>query len=271
MAAVAAQARPELGERLEAEFAAPPPGSAAVLELVAGNTPWIDLVFGRFFAAHGRYLPRLLAHGNAPESGARIRAWRAREGLDLGVESFVDGRWREVARVPTVGPMALRRVAVPLPAEALPREPGVPLRLRLSAGLGFWRFDQLALARELPAERLHVQALAPSVAQAADGSDARAQLAQHDGRYDVLTDVGDTLELAFDLPPVSAGQVRSAFLSTNGYYNVREPAQPRLQLGTLRTLQREPRSLSRFSLDLARAYLRHEAGTARVPVGAVQP
>lgn len=239
-----------------------------MLEFVGGNTPWIDLVFGRFFAAHGRYLPRLLERGNAPEAGPRIRSWRAREGLDLGVEVFVAGSWREVARVPTVGPLALRHVAVPLPAEATALAPGATLRVRLRAGLGFWRFDQLALSTLHPDARLHVQTLAASVAQAADGSDAGPLLAQQDGRYDTLRAIGDTLALSFDLPPVSAGQVRSAFLSTNGYYNVHQPAQPRLQLGTLRTLQREPRSLSRLSLDLARAYQRIGAAT---PAPVVQP
>ncbi len=271
MDAVAREQAPELAEHLEAEFEAPPPGALPVLEFVGGNTPWIDLVFGRFFAAHGRYLPRLLERGNEPESAERIRAWRAREGLDLAVDVQAGAGWRELARVPTAGPMALRQVAVPLPRDAMPTAPGARLRLRLRAGLGFWRFDQLALATELPAAPLHVQTLAPSVAQAADGSDARALLAHQDGRYDALREVGDTLELGFDLLPVSAGQARSAFLSTNGYYNVRAPAQTRLQRGTLRALHREPRSLSRLSLDLARAYRRLDATTPHASASAAQP
>ena len=94
------------------------PVSAPVLELVLGNTPWIDAVMGRFFALMGGELSSYLGKGNAPEAGDKIRRWREREGLDLRVEAEVDGAFRPVAVVPTVGPMALRRVAVPLPLAA---------------------------------------------------------------------------------------------------------------------------------------------------------
>jgi len=56
----------------------------------------------------GDRLPRYLATGNDLASGARIRRWREREGVDLGLDVWRGGGWTRVAVVPTVGPVAMR-------------------------------------------------------------------------------------------------------------------------------------------------------------------
>ena len=53
---------------------------------------------------------------------------------------------------------------------------------------------------------------------------------------------------------------RDAFLRTSGYYRVHAPPQPELSVGTLHRLRDEPGSLSRFSVDLYRGYLRATSG-----------
>jgi len=234
-----------LREGIVAEFEAAP--DAAVLEMVGGNTDWLDLAFGRFFAAMGDRLPRYLATGNDPSRGARIHRWREREGVDLGVDVWREGAWRRVAVVPTVGPVAMRHVAVPVSAG------GGRLRVRLSGGLGFWRFDQLALSGERPA-RHAVSVLRPRSARGATSADQRAALAAADGVYDALENLGENLDMEFDLPPRSPGTRRFAFLSTNGYYNVHPPLQPQWLPGTLRAVRDRPGSLARLALELARAY-----------------
>ena len=228
-----------------AEFDAVPP--SPVLEMVGGNTDWLDLAFGRFFAAMGDRLPRYLATGNDPARGHRIRRWREREGVDLAVDVWREGTWQRVAVVPTVGPVAMRHVAVPLPAGA------GDLRVRLSGGLGFWRFDRVALSAALPA-RHGVVTLAPRAAHGATSPDQRTVLAAADGVYDALENLVDTLEMHFDLPPRPPGTRRFAFLSTNGYYNVHLPLQRQWLPGTLRAVRDRPGSLARLALELARAY-----------------
>lgn len=241
-------AQPPLREGLVARFEDVPP--RPVLELVAGNTPWLDLVFGRFFASMGTNLPAYQARWNDPQAGPNLLGWKEREGVDLRVDLRVGGAWQRVAVVPTVGPMALREIAVPLPATAA----DAALEVRVSGGSGFWRVDSLRLSDRLVGEP-RVRRLTPARATAADGSDARDRLAVADGRYHALARMDESLELGFDLPPLESGSVRSVFLSSNGYYNVHPPIQGRRSPETVRAIQQDPGGLGRFSLALAAQYL----------------
>ncbi|MCX5730973.1 MAG: hypothetical protein NTY18_06385, partial [Deltaproteobacteria bacterium] len=116
-------------------------GGPLALELDAGNTLWLDVVFGRFFALLGDRLDTYLDDTDKPESRGPTLAWREREGVDLRVEVERGGRWERVAVVPTVGPASLRRFAVPIGTAG-----GSEVRVRLSGGVGFWQADRVAMA-----------------------------------------------------------------------------------------------------------------------------
>jgi hypothetical protein len=241
-----------LPDRLEAEFPRPTSGQP-VLELVAGNTPWLDLIVGRYFAAMGDRLEKYLALGNDPAAGPGLKRWREREGVDLLVELFEHGAWHTVAVVPTAGPAALRELAVPLPVGSA--DDGTSVRVRLRSGLGFWRLDRMALSvrQDGPYDIHHLR---PVVARASGDRDQRGVVASVDGQCDALSEMGQALDLAFDLPRQRQGSTRDAFLFTNGYYNVHPPVQREWSPLTLMTIRDEPGSFSRFSRDLAREYLR---------------
>jgi hypothetical protein len=246
--AAASRATPPSREGLVASFAAPPAGTPPVLELRVGNTPFLDVVFSRFYALAGDRLGELQELGADPKRAAEINDWRLREGVDLLVETWRAGRWERAAVVSTPGPASLRTVAVVLPAF----EPGAEARVRVSGGIGFWTIDRIglsALRDQAPA----VVRLAPATAQDAAG-DARPLLAATDGRHHVLPDAGAVLSLTFDLPSPPAGQVRDAFLDTSGYYLLHRPPQAERALATLDRVWKEPGALSRFSLDLYRGF-----------------
>jgi hypothetical protein len=246
------QASRPFGEQLTAAFAAPPGPGAPVLEIVGGNTLWMDIVFDRFFGAMGSHLGRYLASGNQASRRTSLLAWREREGVDLTVEVLEWGRWRKVATVPTVGAEALRHVAVPLPADIAVAAPSLTVRLR--GGLGFWRVDRLALSRRADAAATTLR-LAPGLAVDVEGRDQREILAAADERYHVLQP-GESVDLGFRPPPAAEGRMRTAFLLTKGYYNVHAPIQGKWSPGTLRAIRSEPGGLSRFSRDLASGYVR---------------
>jgi hypothetical protein len=249
LAAAARQAVPPTREGLVLSFPGPGGGVPVALEVDGGNTPWLDVVFGRFFALLGDRLTAYQDDTDRPESAAASLAWREREGVDLLVEVEREGAWRRVTVVPTVGPASRRHFAVPL--GALP--PG-EVRIRLSGGVGFWRFDRVALAPVVPGP-LASSRHAPTSASPAR-AEVRSQLARADGDYQVLEDRGDRIKLSFDLPAPAAGLERDAFLHTSGYYRVNRPPQASLSVGTLLQLRDEPGSLSRFSIDLYRGYER---------------
>ena len=247
---VAAVEDGRLEDRLTVQFETPGEGSP-VLELTGGNTPWLDLIFGRFFAAMGDRLDHYLTEGNDPAAGSRIRGWREREGVDLIVEMQTNGAWRQIAAVPTVGPAALREVAIPLPVDR--SAANSPIVIRLRGGLGFWRLDRVALStRDGSTPSIH--RLRPTSARGTGDSDERDAIGATDGRYNALSEMNESIDMDFELPPVVAGRSRSVFLSSSGYYNVHPPIQSRWQPGTLKAIRDDPGALSRFGRELALQY-----------------
>lgn len=249
MPGFAAAADPPRSDGVVARFEAPPGDGPLVLELVAANTPLLDVTFGRFFASMGERLEEYLAQGNDPAARERLNAWRIREGVDLSVELLDAGRWRGVGVVPTVGPMALREVAVELP----PRAPGDAVEVRVRGGTGFWRIDRLGLSRaDGAAFRVEEVALAPAASARAE--DERGLLEAVDGHYHVLAERGDGVRLGFEAPPRVEGLARSAFFRSSGYYNVHPPFRGAYVPGNLLVAAREEGGLARFALDLYRDY-----------------
>jgi hypothetical protein len=251
--------KPKLREGLEATFARPPEGEKAVLQLAAGNTPWIDLVFANYMSLFGDKLGKYTERWNALDRRAEVLDWRDRQGVDLRVEVFAGGAWKKVTDVPTVGLM--RQMAVPLPAlDTKERE----LKVRVSGALGFWAVDELALTTEAsPAQPLR---LSPVVATDKSGKDQREALGANDGRYNALPETGDALQLGFDLPAKAPGKARTSFFSSSGYYNVGQGDHGKWSPATLVQIGDGPDALARYSLDLFRDYQQLALSSAKRPV-----
>ena len=232
----ASEADPVLRDGLVVELPQIESG-APVLEIVAANTPWLDLVFAHVLCLFGDRLREFAATDEA-------RAVREDHGAELRIEVPIGGAWHVYASVPTPG-MA-RRIAVLLP-------PGGRRRVRLSAGVGFWRIDQLAVSSrsDAPAVLRHVPA-----AMATDdrGRDVRDLVAASDGRYQELPDTGATVALQFDVPPVEAGRARTAFFSSSGYYTYLRGIEPHWSPATLLGIARDSDGLGRYGIELYREY-----------------
>lgn len=259
--------RPEfpLVEGLVASFTPPAGGGQPVLELDLGNTYWLDLVMNRFLALLGDRFESGMERAGHERTGPRLRSWLTREGVDLKVEVRSADGWREVGCVRPVGPLALRRVAVPLPADLAAG--AEPLSVRLTGGAGFWRVDRIALSAAAAAP-ITVRRLDPLTVTDQDGHDQRGLVTAEDGRCQALERIGDTIALTFAVPPAAPGLARSAFFESSGYYVAHQPVQSARSLATFRTIVDEPGALSRFSLDLFRKYCEI---ALRTPVAVDQP
>jgi hypothetical protein len=243
---------PALRDGVEATFA--PIAGQPVLELTAGTTPWIDLVFANYAALFGDRLGKYVDRWNAPEKRAEVLAWRDRQGVDLRVEAWQRGGWQTVAMVPTPGPQ--RRMAVALPEGTF--------KVRVSGGLGFWTVDRIALAPLAgEAKPLLVEA---AVARDQSGNDQREALAASDGKYQVLPETGAALQLSFEVPPPAAGKQRDAFFFSRGYYNVRKVEYGDWSPARLLSIGDEPGAMARFSLELFRDYQKMALSSSKRPV-----
>ncbi len=164
-----------LTEELVMTFPLPAPGDQPVLELELANTYWLDMVMNRFFALMGDKFDKGMKRAGDESSGPRIRRWIAREGVNLKVEWKSSSGWEEVGLVSSVGPVALRHVAVPLPS-AVMQDPSSAITVRVSGGAGFWRIAQAGLST-LRTDRVAARHVAPEVVQSGEGVAQRALVA----------------------------------------------------------------------------------------------
>ena len=257
-------ATPPLKESLVATFPRPRADERPVLELVLSNTSFSELAFAHFFGLMGEDFGTYIEQGNRADSGPRIARWREREGVDLLVERKRGETWEKVATLPSVGPVALRRVAVPLPPVSNDDEAD-SITVRVTGGIGFWRFDEMGLsvARE---GALRIQHISPVVARNTRGEDERGVLESIDGRYQILEEMNEQLRIEFVVSRAPAHRARSAFLYTSGYYNVHHPVESERSPITLQRIQREEGAFARFGLDLYRKYYERLVASGASPV-----
>lgn len=228
----------ELREGVVATFTNTPQQQAA-LEITAESTLWMSAIFHQCFAMTGASFGPMMKVANSSDPTAAA-AWRDREGVDLRVELWQDGAWRQVASLQTPGVSTLRTMAVPIG-----RTDGSTLRVRLSGGFGFWRIGTIAIAP--------VTNDAPELVRVAAHSSAAALVAAKDARFHVLNEPGDSVDMSFPLPERS-GEARTLFFASSGYYNPTPPERSLPQLASLRKLQATPGALVTLGLDL---YAKH--------------
>lgn len=162
--------------------------------------------------------------GNAAELG---KWYVERMGLRVLVEQ--DGQYVEAGRIPDVGPIAWKDVAVRIPARK-----GASLKVRIEFPADSWRIDRIALAQNV---RAAVPTVVPvSRVRHVDGSiDAKTRnaVSAADDAY-LITEPGRRVFFEFDVP--QSRNPQSFVLASHGYYSewmrpdwLRRPTQKRFQ------------------------------------------
>ncbi len=149
-----------------------------------------------------------------------------------------DGGFVEAGRIPDVGPIAWKDVAVRVPVRK-----GEPIVMRVEFPVDSWRIDHLALAE-------NVRTATPTIVPAArirhpDGSvDAKSRVAVRaaDEAY-LITEPGRRVFIDFDISQKRAGE-QSFVLASQGYYSewmrpdwLRRPTQKRFEASDAALLQ----------------------------------
>lgn len=194
-------------------FPKPENAHTARLLLNAGNTLWLDYIFGEFSKKFGSF------HSRWMEKQGRIPAeerWRQAIGQEFPLSIYLNTKhgWELVEHLPTVGPLASRDFVIPINID---RVAGEQIELCLQTGFFFWEVDYAALdfTDQQPLDIRKVQA---TLATGQDGVSRRAELAADDGLYFAQPVAGMVAELRFSAVPVPEGQSQSVFLHAKGYY-----------------------------------------------------
>ena len=143
---------------------------------------------------------------------AEVGRW-ARQAMGLRVSVREGNRYREVTRVPDVGPIAWKDVALVVPVTEHPR-----LRVRLSFLVDDWRIDRVAVAAGWRRPAVRTVPLARVIgSEGRPDTAALASLHDADDRR-LETHPGERFTAEFDAGASPSGVARTFFLASQGYY-----------------------------------------------------
>ena len=131
-----------------------------------------------------------------------------------------NGPWHSAGVYREAGPIATDLSVVPI---ALPPGEG-PIRIRLDLARGFWRLNQVALARlgnpvtPTTLDAQSVDHVATSSINPASGAAINPLSVLNDSEHHLITYPGDQYALRFELPARANNAPRELFLESTGYY-----------------------------------------------------
>jgi hypothetical protein len=216
----------------------------AKLVLQLKNAYWFDYLYGEFTRQFGSSYSSWQEQQKTRPAAEMIR-WTEEQSIPVKVTVLTGKGWQEITRIKTVGPLAQRRLVIPLPSADLKDE---KIQVKLSTGFMFWELDEVSM--DFTADnRYPVTRLRPVTAIDENGVSVINELREDDSLYlrQPLPGNYATITYNWNRQPAT-GNVYSIILHTKGYY---EPV--REYSGTPATNElkkfREPGALARFSLS----------------------
>lgn len=209
-ARLAAAVAGDFGDAIELEFPAPTTSQVGLVLRVRNSLLNTILLYDIMLGSGAPAVQWLGGDLERIGPAARLGRWYA-SAMGLRVSVRDGAGWREVARVPDVGPLAWKDVVVRLPAVA-----GEPLRARLDFTADNYRLDAVGLADQVRPAR--TRSVPIEEVRAADGEVRAGPLRALRGvdRDYLITGPGDRFQVAF-----AAGKAtgpRAFLLSSRGYY-----------------------------------------------------
>ena len=196
------------------EFDRPKEDNDAKLYLTAKNSVWLDYIYGKFNEQFGSYYNKFQKN-QQKVSADSIRMWSNGQNIPLSVFVKTNNEWQLVERINTVGPMAMRDIAVPI---RLDEVVGDKLEIKLETGFMFWEVDYVGVdfTNNL---NLQMEYINPSKAIDQFGNNVTKLLVEADHNYFAQPQIGDEVVVHFPIKAPNDGLNQSFFLKNRGYYN----------------------------------------------------
>ncbi len=221
------------------EFPNPAASREADLTIRAKNSFVLDYMIGRFHDQFGDVYHKFAKRQQKAPAGQLIR-WSLDQNIPLSLSVERNGAWQKVDYFNIAGPMAMKDDVLQIPLDG--RE-GDPLRVKLEFGNYFWEIDYAALdcAKD---SLIDCRVIPLTSATDQKGRDVTHLLRKDDNRYYVQPSVGDQAAVTFLLPP-TAGESRTIYLHSKGWYQILRDPHGKPDLEYLRTF-RQPGQFNRF-------------------------
>jgi hypothetical protein len=203
----------DLVDYIDLEFPAVATDTVAVTLRLRNSLLTTVLLYDVMLASAGaRALDWVALDLEEVRNAAALSKWYV-ERMGLRVLVLQAGRYVEVGRIPDVGPIAWKDVALLVPARS-----GAPVQMRVEFPADSWRIEQIALGES--ARRVQPRAIPVARIRHADGSlDQRGRDAvmSNDEAY-LVTEPGRRVFAEFDVPATRAGLEDTYLLASQGYY-----------------------------------------------------
>ena len=186
----------------------------AKLFLTVKNSMWLDYVFGKFNEQFGNYYPKF-QKDQQDYSKEKSENWVNAQNIPLSVYLKTTNGWELIDRIPTVGPMAFRDIAVPIDISKIA---GDEVIVKLETGFMFWEVDYAGIdyTENVPLEITYSN---PSIAVDGNGVDVTKLLSSEDQNYFVQPRIGDVVDVTFKTSEYQQDLKKTFFLKNIGYYN----------------------------------------------------
>ncbi|MBT8258402.1 MAG: hypothetical protein KJO49_08025 [Bacteroidia bacterium] len=183
------------------------------LYLTAKNSLWLDYLYGKFNSLFGTYYPTFQKN-QQQTSLEKSQTWMDDQHIPLSIYvKNLDG-WKFVDKINPVGPLAFRNLAIPIDLGDCP--PG-PVQVKLETGFMFWEVDYMGIdfSENLPVDIHYIQ---PSYAVDETGKNVTKLLKGQDRLYLTQPEIGNSVDVTFDLGDLNISGIGSVFLKNRGYY-----------------------------------------------------
>jgi len=196
------------------EFDKPNDIEEAKLYLTLKNSVWLDYVFGKFNEQFGYYYNTFQKNQQKIER-QKIKQWIDDQHIPLSVYVKKHNKWELIEKINTVGPLAMRDLAVPLHLEGLGAD---KLEIKLETGFMFWEVDFVGIdySANVP---LDIDYITPNKATDQNAVDVTSLLVAADQNYLKQPRIGDEVEVVFLAKENKENLRQTVFLKNRGYYN----------------------------------------------------
>jgi hypothetical protein len=214
----------------------------AKLILNLKNSYWFDYLYGEFTRNFGdqydKFQKKLIR-----QSTAQMIRWTNEQNIPLRISLITPKGLKEIAKLPTIGPLMNRQVVIPVELNAGPDE---KIQITLSSGFMFWELDYAAIdfTDDKPVTASRIK---PYYAVDQDGKDVLNQLTDDDGKYLSQPETGNYAILKYKLSrQPSPRKLYTVTFATRGYYEPIRQYTGKPNTAFLKKF-REPGTMSDFS------------------------
>ncbi len=216
----------------------------AKLIVNAKNTIWLDHIYSEFMKLSGKKHEIFKEKLNKLPKSDLIE-WQREQGISLSLYIKEKNNWKYVDDYTMVGPLQSKQQVLEFDVSSVNNE---IIELKLVAGKYFWDIDYAAMDFS-PDKPVNIQKCKIESCKTNQLKDIKEYILKDDDQYACQQNIGDQLNVSFQLPEFSESTKQSFILHTKGFYDIKVNAIGKPQRSLLKKFKK-PGYFMKYSDDL---------------------